>query len=317
MALVVLNLRAGGGRAARLAGPMQEMLRLHHAGTALETTDSVAAAQRAIRRAPRGSRVVVVGGDGTLHQLLPALLDGAHEVGLVPAGSGDDAARGLGLRGARWQRALTLALTTPARAVDIGWVHTEHEQRPFLSNLCAGFDAAVAQRALAGPSWLRGTPRYLLATLKELAALRLYPLRVSADGQPLHDGPALFASTLNTPSYGGGMPAVPQALLDDGRLNLLLAGRFTRAAALTMLPRLLTGSHLGHHEVASQPFAKLQIESELPLPLAADGEPLRSARAVNVRVGQGVLQVVATHEGRFASSSDTRRTTSLSSDSTE
>lgn len=317
MALVLLNLRAGGGKSARLADPMRELLRLHHPGTAFEPTASVAAAQRVIARTPRGSRVVVVGGDGTVNQLLPGLLDGGHELGIVPAGSGDDGARALGLNGTRWQRALTLALTNPAREVDIGWVRTEHEERPFLANLCAGFDAAVAQRALAGPTWLRGMPRYLLATLRELAALRLHALRIHLDGELLHEGPALFASTLNATSYGGGMPAVPHASIDDARLDLLLAGRFSRLGVALMLPRLLTATHLGRHEVACEPFSKLQIEGDLPLPLAADGEALKSACSVTVRVGHRVLRAVATHEGRFASSSATSRTTSLSSDSTE
>ena len=66
---------------------------------------------------------------------------------------------------------------------------------PFLSSLTAGFDSAVGLRAINGPRWLRGLPRYLLATFGELAALRNWPLQVTTDGELIHNGPALFASS--------------------------------------------------------------------------------------------------------------------------
>ena len=254
--------------------------------------ESVAQARAHVAAAPRGQRVVVVGGDGTLHQLLPALLAGGHETALVSAGSGDDSARAFGLNGLPWREALAFALTAPALPTDIGEVQTEHETRPFISSLAVGFDAAVAQRALRGPAWLRGMPRYLLATLQEVAALRLFDMNVSVDGQPLHLGPALFASALNTPSYGGGMPAVPHARIDDGRLDLLLAGRFTRMGTLLMLPRLLLGWHLGHARVRCESFAALRINSASPLPLAADGEAMRGAGQVEVSALAAALRVV-------------------------
>jgi diacylglycerol kinase (ATP) len=291
--LVVLNPRAGGGHAGRMAGEVQDWLKRHHPQVGFFVSERAAAARALIAEQTRGSRVVVVGGDGSLHQLLPAVLDGGHELGLVPAGSGDDSARALGLHGLAWPRALSRALLAPAKAVDIGWIHTEHEQRPFFSSLCAGFDAAVAQRALALPAWLRGQPRYLWATLREIAALRLHTLHVHADGVRIYEGPALFASTLNTISYGGGMPAVPHAKIDDGRLDLLLAGAYSRGAALAMLPRLLRGKHLGAEaRLFSVALQKLQIEAEAPLPLAADGEPMTDAQRITVRVGQQLLRVV-------------------------
>jgi diacylglycerol kinase (ATP) len=116
-----------------------------------------------------------------------------------------------------------------------------------------------------------------------------------ADGQEqaVFDGPALFASVLNTVSYGGGMPAVPMARLDDGRLNLLLAGEFGRLGALAMLPRLLLGRHLGHPNVHTLPFQRLNVSSALALPLAADGEALPASSQFHVWVQPQALAVAA------------------------
>jgi diacylglycerol kinase (ATP) len=294
-ALVIHNARAGAGRAAELQVPLQRWLKEQHPTVPFVACGSIHEARKRLEGAARGTRVVVAGGDGTLHALLPLLIAGGHEVALLPLGSGDDGARALGWGGKdgqAWQRVLQRGLLGPAQAVDVGWVSTEAEERPFFSSLAAGFDAAVAQRALGGPAWLRGQPRYLWATLREVAALRLHTLQVEADGQVLHDGPALFCSSLNGATYGAGMPAVPSARVDDGQLNLLLAGRFNRLQTLAMLPRLLLGWHLGHSRVHSVAFKRLAVSSTTALPLAADGEAMTAAKRLTVRVGLQLLKVV-------------------------
>jgi diacylglycerol kinase (ATP) len=161
-----------------------------------------------------------------------------------------------------------------------------------MSSLTAGFDAAIAIRAQAAPNWLRGQPRYVWATLNEIGRLRVHPMRVEADGQLLHDGPLLFASSLNTPSYGSGMPAAPGARVDDGELQLLRVGAFGRLGALAMMPLLLTGLHLRHGKVSLSSFKSLRLTSSAPVPLAVDGEPLPSASDIVVRVLPQALSVV-------------------------
>ena len=114
-----------------------------------------------------------------------------------------------------------------------------------------------------------------------------------ADGEICHEGRALFASTCNTPSFGSGMPAVPHARIDDGRLDLLIAGGFDRLGVLRMLPRLLAGTHLDCPGVFTRGLATLRIESAMPIPIAADGEPLGTVLALEMRVRPASLPVVA------------------------
>lgn len=308
--LVLLNRHARGGRAARLEPALRRALQAQCPRARLEVTSSAGDAVRAIASLPPRQRVVVVGGDGTLQQLLPALLAGGHDLGVVPAGSGDDTARAFGLRGLAWPQTLERALNAPAAPVDLGLLHTEHETRPFVSSLCVGFDAAISARAQRGPRWLAGLLRYLLATLAEIARLRPWPMKVDVDGRTLHDGPALFASVVNTPTYGGGMPIAPGARIDDGRLDLVVAGRFGRLDALAMLPRLLAGTHLGHPRVAHATLAAMQIVAGEPIPLAADGEPLRAARTLRIEVVPGGLSVAGwTAQGSPGASTRTSSST--------
>lgn len=289
-ALALLNPHAAGGRAGALAGPLRALL---PAGVPLHLSGSVAEAQALLRARPAGTRVLLAGGDGSLHPLLPALVDGGHELALLPFGSGNDTARALGHRaGSLSAAAVTHALQAPAAPMDLGEVATAHETRLFASSLAAGFDAAIAIRALRMPKALAGTARYLAATFGELAALQVQPVTVTVDGQPVHDGPALFASVLNTPSYGAGMPVAPAARVDDGQLDLVVAGRFGRAGALAMLPRLLTGRHVGHPRVRLAAGQSIALQAAAPLPLAADGEPMAAATQVRLRVRPGTLRVV-------------------------
>ncbi len=297
MTLVLLNPHAQGGRAARRVPALRAWLAAHapcvHLAAPSDLNDSLALLQSL----PEGSRVVVVGGDGTLNRWLPTLLARRLTVGLVPMGSGNDTARALGVFGLHWTQALPLALQGPAQSIDTGlasWGDLEgkHHETPFLSSLTAGFDSAVGWRALNGPTWLRGLPRYLWATLHELIHLRTWDLTVHSDGRLIHRENCLFASSLNTPSFGSGMPAVPHAQLNDGQLDALLAGTFDRLGVLLMLPRLLIGQHLSHPRVSSWPYRQLEVACTQGIPLAADGEYLGQALQASIRCQASSLQVV-------------------------
>jgi diacylglycerol kinase (ATP) len=264
----------------------------------LHVSQSITESQQAIAALPPQSRVVLVGGDGTLHHMLPAILSGQHSLGLVPLGSGNDTARALGLLSMSVAQALQHALQADARAVDIGFISLQddtntHTPIPFISSMAAGFDAAIAIRAHQSPKWLMGLPRYLYATMREIKALERNTVSLKMDDVHIKEATVLFSSVLNTPTYGSGMPAVPHARIDDGKLHVLIAGEFGRIGALLMLPRLLAGKHLTHPHVQSHAFEHLLIESHTPLPLAADGEALPAAKRVQVRVAKAALACVA------------------------
>ena len=320
--LLVLNPHAAGGKAAALAKPLKTWLAKNQPDWQMAIAHNVAIGRRLIDAMPQGSRIVLVGGDGTFNQMLPSLLAGEHSAALVPYGSGNDLARALGLRGLSWRKALALAGSQTPQRMDIGLAEFEvlpetnenqeddqlesqkadqeegqNEDRlhsvPFASSFTTGFDSSVGLRALNGPKWLRGLSRYLLATVRELLHFRKWGLVVLADGKPIYTTEALFASTLNTPTFGAGMPAVPHASIYDGQLNLLLAKNVSVWQTLLLLPDLLFGKHLNHPKVHTQPFQTLQIKSDTPIPLAADGEYLGTSQNIHIRILKGQLPIVA------------------------
>ena len=296
VALILINPHAAGGRARKLQHPIQawcDALPAQSEQPLIASPESIEIALALVSELPHRTRVVVVGGDGTLNQMLPALLHGGHEVGLVPYGSGNDCARAWGLHRLSWQQALAHALHARSSSIDVGRIELEKKAiHYFHSSLAVGFDASVGNRALAGPQFLRGLPRYLLATLRELAHLKNWYLEVEVDGLLIHEGATLLASALNTPTYGGGMPAVPHALINDGQLNLLVGGRFNRLQTLLMLPRLLIGKHLGHPRIQCHACSNATISNASLVPVAADGETLGFAAHIEVTCIPNALQVV-------------------------
>ena len=294
--LILINPNAAGGRARRLMHPIQawcQALPSQSEQPQILAPETIEAARYVLSELPPHTRVVVVGGDGTLNQMLPALLQGSHQVGLVPYGSGNDGARAWGLHSLSWQQALAHALTARSSPIDLGCVELANKTvHYFHSSLAVGFDASVGNRALVGPKFLKGLPRYLLATLQELASLKNWSLKIDVNGQTIHEGLTLLASVLNTPSYGGGMPAVPHAMLNDGQLNLLVGSAFNRLQTLLMLPRLLVGKHLGHPRIQCCSFVNAIISSQASVPVAADGESLGFATHLKITCLPNSLQVV-------------------------
>ena len=295
-ALILINPHAAGGRARKLKHPIQawcDALPAQSEQPQIASPESIEIALALISDLPQRTRVVVVGGDGTLNQMLPALLHGGHEVGLVPYGSGNDCARAWGLHRLSWQQALAHALRARSSSIDVGRIELDNKAiHYFHSSLAVGFDASVGNRALAGPQFLRGLPRYLLATLRELVHLKNWLLKVKIDGLLIHEGATLLASALNTPTYGGGMPAVPHALINDGQLNLLIGGSFNRLQTLFMLPRLLFGKHLDCPRIQCYAFTNATIVCTALVPVAADGETLGFSSHVQVTCLPNALQVV-------------------------
>jgi len=310
--LALTNPHAQGGRLRRLAPTLAQAVAQRSPEAQWALPETVAEALRLIRQLPPGSRVLAFGGDGTVNRWLPALRAGGHTLALVPMGSGNDLARALGLYGMPWTEVLEYALTSSKSLMDVGDVvllegseagptgpsppagSSAQATRavPFHSSLAVGFDASVGLRALRGPRWLRGQPRYLWATFKELADLRNWGLRITVDGGPAWQGRVLLASTLNTRSYGSGMPAAPTARIDDGRMELLRAGAMGRPGVLTLLPRLLRGTHLSDPRVSLQPLQTLEVQAAEPVPLAVDGEYLGEFTRFEVRVLPAALRVV-------------------------
>ena len=258
--------------------------------------------------------ILIFGGDGTIHRHLGQLVKLGLPVLIVPAGSGNDFARALGLGHVRdslraWQkfrssersvRAIDLGMITP---LDLGETHESGlraalSARYFCSVAGVGLDSAVARRANELPRWLRGNGGYALSLIPKIFTFAPFPLRISASSNPSNeswtirsDQPTLLAAFANTPLYGGGMKIAPRAKMDDGVLDVCVVGNVDPFKLLCMFPTVYVGKHLTIREVEYFQAPRLRVETEQPLDIYADGEYV-CRTPVEVETASWALSVV-------------------------
>ncbi|MBT2494008.1 YegS/Rv2252/BmrU family lipid kinase [Microbacterium sp. ISL-59] len=258
-----------GGRAAEAA-----VLHLRGRGVDVRTyaggsaADTARLAVTALADDPRA--LVVVGGDGTLSGVLDIVCASAVPVVLVPAGTGNDLARALGLPRGDAADAAELALTGMRRAIDVGEVRTVAGARKFLTIAALGFDAKVSDRTNR-LRWPHGAPRYYLALLIELVRLRPMDFMLAVDGEDPLRSPGTLIAAGSTSSYGGGMPICAGAVPDDGLLDVVHVAPLGRLRLLRLFPLLLRGTHLNRPEVMHRRARTLTVSAP-GLVVYADGE---------------------------------------------
>ncbi len=233
--------------------------------------------------------VVAVGGDGAAHAGLQAVAGTGTPLAVVPAGTGNDLARALGVPADPVVAAAAATADLRAgrvRTVDAG--RTGH--RWWATVLCCGFDSAVTDRANR-LRWPRGPRRYDLAVLVELARLRPHELTLVLDGEPRTLAATLVAVG-NTAWYGGGLRVCPAADPTDGAFDVTVVGPVSRWELVRTRPRLTAGTHVAHPAVTVHRARRVELAGE-GLTTYADGEPVAPLPATSVCVPRA-LSVVGT-----------------------
>jgi diacylglycerol kinase (ATP) len=243
--------------------------------------------------------ILLFGGDGTLHRHLSQLVKRAKPVLIVPAGSGNDFARALGLRTVRdslraWQgfsagrenvHAIDLGMITPLsaerlrtpEAVDASARSIRAIPHYFCAVAGIGLDSEVARRANKLPRWLRGNGGYALTLAPTIFRFPPFPMKILAPDESgawttRSDRPTILAAFANSSTYGGGMKIAPHAKLDDGELDVCVITGIDPFKLFCLFPTVYFGRHLSIRGVEYFRSARGRIETETPLDVYADGE---------------------------------------------
>lgn len=272
------NPQAGAGRApklwSRFARPFPDAasFRVHWTCAPGEARDLARAA------AGRCEMVVAVGGDGTVNEVATGLIEaGGHEtvLGILPLGTGNDAARALGMIDLR--DAWAALEGGPTRAMDVIEVrcHTRDggQTRYSLVYAAAGFAAEILERTTSRVKrWAGRRGCYTIGFLRAVFGWRSPWMRIRCDGRE-YTGRYLVASVANAEWVGGGMMRLsPGARWDDGLLNVNLIPELSPWRALRSFPRLYRGTHLAVKGLQYLTATELELESEPSTRVQVDGE---------------------------------------------
>ena len=282
--LVVANPVAGRGRAAVAAH--RAVPRLTAAGWQVDLLVTRAPGE-AGRMAVESDhdRVLVCGGDGTVGEVAAALAHRDTSLGILPSGRGNDFAAVLGIPADR-DRAVDVFLGGVVRMVDLGRAN----DRLFCTVAGIGFDAEVNRRAQGWPWRLLGRWSYAVGVVACLPGFRLPTLTVTGPFGRVERRGYLVAVS-NGGRYGGGIRIAPDSSPDDGLLDVCLVGEVGRLELLRLLPTAYAGGHLLHPAVTMYRGDEIVVETDRPMPVVADGEPLGQT-PVRFTVAPAALRVV-------------------------
>jgi YegS/Rv2252/BmrU family lipid kinase len=248
------------------------------------TTAPRDATEIARREAAAGRRLILaLGGDGTISEVADGVLAAGKgattEIGLIPRGTGGDFRRTLELP-QELSAAARHIRESGARTMDAGRVHFRRHDggegvQHFVNVASFGFSSAVASRANASSKRLGGRIAFFAATVRTLVSYDNTDVWLTVDGGPRERRRVLLAALGNGRYFGGGMKICPAAGLDDGQLDLVMVGDFTRADVLTKINRLYGGTHVDLDDVESARVRRLVVEPVEPdakIPIELDGE---------------------------------------------
>lgn len=256
-----------------------------------ETAAIAAANAEAAIRAQGLHGIVAVGGDGTAQLGVNLCVPNQLPLGIIPAGSGNDQARELGLPLGDFPAAVARIVSSLDAPIRVDAMRVATDSRDFWSigSVSGGFDALCAKRA-NGLKWPKGPNSYVAAMLLELPKFKPIKYRITLDGE-VRDVEAMLCGIANVKNFGGGMKISPNSNMSDGELEVFILHKVSRPKLLKIFPSVYKGEHIKYREVEIVKARSIRIENA-GFPVSCDGELVGNA-PIDCEVMPGALRVFA------------------------
>ncbi len=282
---LIVNPTSAGGKSLKVLPRVEAALDARRAPFRVERTRSIEhGVELALRAVELGEVPVVVSGDGLLGAVGGAMAGSEAPLGLIPAGRGNDLARGLGIP-TEPEAAVETLLAGRSRLIDVG----EANGKRFLGIASVGFDSEC-NRLANETHFLRGNLVYAYSMPRTLIGWRSarFSIRVGERRERIS---GYFVAVANNSVYGGGMYIAPEAELDDGEFDVVAIGEGGKLRFLWGLRDVLRGTHLDKEEVSCFRAPRLELDASRPFPVYADGDHLTDL-PVSLRVLPRCLEIV-------------------------
>ena len=222
--------------------------------------------------------LVVVGGDGTMNEVVNGAAGTGADVAVLPNGTGQDFGRTHAIP-TGFDEAVRVALGGETRTIDVGRVALGEETRYFANVGSAGMSGAVARRANSMSKRLGGKATFFYALTREFLAWQNTEVTVRLDSGVEMRGAMHDVIVAIGRWHGGGMHLAPDASQDDGLFDVVFIGDVNKLDFLTTAPRLYSGKYLSHRKIDHVRSASVTIDAAEPLPVEVDGEPIGTTPA--------------------------------------
>jgi len=278
MLILFANPSSGRGKGGKVLSIIENFLKLSNEVFSSISTKSLEQSlfllKEAVNKHPQ-AKIIVIGGDGMLHAAINNIQ--GNPIGLIPAGTGNDFARALGLSLEDPIESIRRVLSADVEEVDLGKVGDEY----FAAICSTGFDSVVNERANK-LKWPTGKMKYNIAMLLELPRFKPRSYKIVIDGKQMQTQ-AMLIAIANGLSYGGGMKVCPAADIQDGLLDIMILAPVPKLEFIRIFPSVFKGLHVTHPAVSILQGRSIQIKAEAVA--YADGE----------RIGELPLDVSISH----------------------
>lgn len=247
--------------------------------------------------ADKDIRLVVVGGDGTLNEVINGVKNFSRVmIGVVPVGSGNDFARGLGITGTTEEIVNGILSNDTFDRVDIGRVRTpEYGERLFAISSGYGLDALVCKEVDAGSmkkvlnTLHLGKLTYGIQTVRSLFSMKTFRASGSGDLEGRIYNKVIFTAVMNMPAEGGGVPMAPNASPFDGHFSVCCASGIPKWKTFMLFPKLLSAKHENRKGFDIFETYRLKMSFDKPVAFHTDGEYLGDVSAAEYECLEGKL----------------------------
>jgi diacylglycerol kinase (ATP) len=287
MWLLVANETAGKGKALQLANQFTDLLSQANQEFTLINEKSYEKTIEKLKAELSTSfynKLVAVGGDGLVNLCLQYLAQSGLTLGVIPAGTGNDFARAVGVNEMSITEIFNLYTMTDPVKIDLGHVESSTNEKWFVQVLSTGFDAEVNSRANK-IKWPRGKSKYTIATVRTLARFKPINYTIDIDSKKFDQSAMLF-TIANGETYGGGMRICPGASNSDGIFEILLVRPVSRFVLLTIFPKVFKGNHIPHQKIDTYRAKVVTISA--PTSAYADGEYVANLPITVTNVGNAL-----------------------------
>ena len=285
--LVVVNPAAGGGKTLRLLPRIKRWLSESPHEFSFSIPGSPDEMRSEITKASaRGiDAILLSGGDGTVHDALPAILNANIPFGYLPGGRGNDFVRNIGFT-ADLRKSCSIPSNPLFHQLDLPIIN----QTPFISTAYVGFDAEVNRLANDGKGYFGGKLGYTICVLKSLRNFKPFEIEMTIDGHRFRER-VMLITVANGPYYGGGMKIAPQAIMDDGVLDICIVKEISKLELLRQFPKVFNGTHITHPKIIMASGKKIKITSDESREIFSDGEYV-GVLPVECTIGSQSLRVL-------------------------
>ncbi len=284
---VILNPSAGAGSTGRKIPILEAAFKRHNISYEFAQTERRGHATELAAKAIHDGvdAIAIVGGDGTLNEVVQAYIDGAGkpisgpDLAMIPSGTGGDFKRTLGLSG-NLEEAVAKLAGSEKRSVDLGVIafrkprEGEPKVRAFANIASFGLAGSIV-KAVDNLKWLGGRVGFLATTLQELAKYENAAVRVRVDGELFYEGPVVNVIMANGRYFGGGMKIAPAAELGDGLLDVVVIGDLSKMRSLGFAKKIYDGTHIGEPGIFTCRGSFIEADPVHPwlrIPCETDGE---------------------------------------------